>query len=601
MTTTINQKAKRQTNLFFVLCSFLLGITLTSCSDFLEIKQMNEIILEDFWDEKSDVENVVTGCYAELLSNDIRERMMVWGEGRSDNVAGGRDITNQLNLYNVLRENITAMNTYTKWDKFYTVINRCNTVMKYAPILNNVDPSFTQADLKATVAEMTALRSLCYFYLIRTFRDVPFSRQAYTDDDQPMDLPATPFYDVLDSLIYDLESVKGDAVTRYPLTEPRDQTGRITRDAIYAMLCEMYLWKQDYDNCIRYADMLIASKKDYFIEKVNTAGSLISAREAEQMLLRTNGYPLVCDNLNGSTYGKAYSDLFIKGNSFETIFELVYADNPASSGQTANAAISSLYGNSRNQKGSFVATSLITEDATKESGRTIFEDANKAFDVRLYTNFSSSTGYITKYATRAQDVNASHSKVSDNEKDTERGRTYYGDGENGSKWIIYRLSDIMLLEAEALCQQMTEGTDSVAASINREKLDKAFSLVNAINKRSICKNTLQAADTLKRSSYNSKSQMESLVERERRRELMFEGKRYYDLVRYAMRIGNTNDFASIMSKREDVNSGYVSNFFKKMDAIFWPYNYEEMRVNRNLKPNPAFGTGENESYEKTAK
>ena len=159
----------------------------------------------------------------------------------------------------------------------------------------------------------------------------------------------------------------------------------------------------------------------------------------------------------------------------------------------------------------------------------------------------------------------------------------------------------MLLEAEALCQQMTEGTDSAAVSMNREKLDKAFQLVNAINKRSICKNTLLAADTLKRNNYNSKSQMESLVQRERRRELMFEGKRYYDLVRYAMRAGNTNEFASIMSNREDVNQGFVSNFFKKMDAIFWPYNYEEMRVNRNLVPNPVFGTGENESYEKTSK
>ena len=601
MTTTINQKEKRQNNLFFVLCSFLFSVALASCSDFLEIKQMNEIILEDFWNEKTDVENVVTGCYAEMLENGIRERMMVWGEGRSDNVAGGRDITNQLNLYNVLRENITAMNTYTKWESFYTVINYCNTVLKYAPMLNNVDPSFTQADLKATIAEMTALRSLCYFYLIRTFRDVPFSREAFVDDDQRMDLPATPFYDVLDSLIYDLESVKADAVTRYPLTEPRDQTGRITRDAIYAMLCEMYLWRQNYDDCIRYAEMLIESRKEYFKEKVSTAGFHINANEAEQMLERTNGYPLECLHLSGSNYGSVYQNVFVDGNSFETIFELVYSDNPSSSGQKANSVIGDLYGNSQNKMGQWVAPNLLIEDAVKTDSRTIFEDVNKAYDVRLYTSFNSSSGYITKYATRKQDVDASASKVADNESNTDRNRTYFANGENGSKWVIYRLPDIMLLEAEALCQQMTDGTDSAAVSMNREKLDKAFQLVNAVNKRSICKNILQAADTLKRNSYNSKTSMENLVKRERRRELMFEGKRYYDLVRYAMRAGNTNEFASAMSNREDVNQGYVSNFFKKMDAIFWPYNYEEMRVNRNLVPNPVFGTGENESYEKTSK
>jgi hypothetical protein len=47
-----------------------------------------------------------------------------------------------------------------------------------------------------------------------------------------------------------------------------------------------------------------------------------------------------------------------------------------------------------------------------------------------------------------------------------------------------------------------------------------------------------------------------------------------------------------------VNQEYSQNFFKKMDAIFWPYNIEEMKVNRNLVANPAFGSGENSSYEK---
>jgi hypothetical protein len=38
-----------------------------------------------------------------------------------------------------------------------------------------------------------------------------------------------------------------------------------------------------------------------------------------------------------------------------------------------------------------------------------------------------------------------------------------------------------------------------------------------------------------------------------------------------------------------------------MDAIYWPYNLNEMKVNHNLVQNPAFGSGEDESYEKTTK
>ncbi len=66
-----------------------------------------------------------------------------------------------------------------------------------------------------------------------------------------------------------------------------------------------------------------------------------------------------------------------------------------------------------------------------------------------------------------------------------------------------------------------------------------------------------------------------------------------------MRSGNTDPVISAVTKRDDVNAQFAQNFFKKMDAIFWPYNIEEMKVNRNLVPNPVYGSGENTSYEKT--
>ena len=123
------------------------------------------------------------------------------------------------------------------------------------------------------------------------------------------------------------------------------------------------------------------------------------------MLLRTNGYPLVTDNLTGSSFGDAYKELFVDGNSHEVIFEIAHENSPVSTSTPANSAVEFLYGNSRDQMGAFVASSLVTEDAMKKSGRSIFEDANMALDSRLYTNCSASTGYITKYATQKQELN----------------------------------------------------------------------------------------------------------------------------------------------------------------------------------------------------
>ena len=566
-----------------------------SCSDFLEIKPQSEIILEDFWNEKADVDNVVMGCYSALQGDGVRRRMMIWGEARSENIMAGQNINNDANLYNILKENITAMNSYTTWDGFYDVINRCNTVLKYAPGVAAIDPGYTQGDLRATIAEVSALRDLCYFYLIRTFRNVPYSTVAFTDDDQKMDLPATPFYDVLDSLINDLESVKGDAVVRYPETQPRYQTGRITRDAIYAMLCEMYLWKQDYNNCIRYAELVIQSLKDSYEENrnKNNYGRTLSGASANYVDNRLNGYPLEADAASGNYFGDAYEAIFCEGASRETIFELSTDESPEANGYPSNSAVSTLYGNSTSKQGLFAAPAAVTDELATTSGRVIYEDKNKILDARLYQNCESETGNITKFAARTISINAtSASAVSPT-------YSYFTQNDNSSQWIIYRLPDVMLFEAEALCQQMQEGSEQSVIDYNAPLLEKAFTLVNAINKRSICKALLVDTDTLKLAEYNTKNLMEELVKRERHREFMYEGKRWYDLVRYAMRDGNTNQVISAVMKRENVNAQFAQNFFKKMDAVFWPYNIDEMKVNRNLVPNPVFGSGESTSYEKT--
>ena len=36
-------------------------------------------------------------------------------------------------------------------------------------------------------------------------------------------------------------------------------------------------------------------------------------------------------------------------------------------------------------------------------------------------------------------------------------------------------------------------------------------------------------------------------------------------------------------------------------SVSWPYNNDEIKVNKNLVQNPAFGSGENNSYQNTTK
>ena len=576
----------------------LMGMMQTGCTDFLQIDPQNELILEKFWTDKDDVHSIIAGCYSAFQSTDNVKAMMVWGEFRSDNIYAGDNVNSDGDLEKVLVENIDAKNKYTNWDGFYNVINRCNTVIHYAPGVAEKDPAYTQSELKADIAEVTALRSLAYFYLIRTFRDVPYSSEAFIDDSQKMDLPATKFEDVLDSLIYSLESIKGDAVRRYPDTTPLYQTGRITQDAVYAMLCEMYLWKQDYDNCIKYADLVIKSKKEIAEENRKLSSSYTSSGGSDPYTL-TNGYPLIPSQYTGKNFGNAYETIFgsdnnARRNAQEIIFQLVFSDTPQSSNMAANGAVDAFYGNGSSKIGLVAPPDFMLEERDAEAtNRVVFAASNKKVDARMYENFSTTDKNINKYTTDDITIEAQSStnvRVSYSSK--------YAQGQNGSNWIIYRLSDIMLLKAEALSQKLQEGSTEEVVDYNKPLLDEAFSLVNAVNKRSVCWPLAELKDTLVRDDYKDKTTMDKLVYQERQRELMFEGKRWYDLVRISRRTGNTSDLSVAALRKVQTSSALIQNKLSKMDAIYWPYNNEEVKVNKNLIQNPAFDSGEDKSYKK---
>lgn len=571
-----------------------MGVSLSSCSDFLEIKPLNDIVLENFWNEKSDVDNIVAGCYSAMQAQTFVDRCIIWGESRSDNMIGGNNIADVQSLSNIFKENINSSNEFTAWNSFYNIINRCNTVLKYAPSVAEKDPNYTHSDLLATEAEASALRDLCYFYLIRTFRDVPYYTYAYTDDNQNLAIPATKFDNVLDSLITDLEKVQDNALKVYPETKPLYNTGRVTQDAIHAMLADMYLWKGDFNNTVKYADMVIKAKMDKYKENLASGssggtivivnGNIVSGGGSNKLI---NGFPLINDNsTSGNFYGNAFGTIFGTGNSSESILELTYGNDNT---MLSNAAISYRYGNASSNPGHIKPADFISTDISDNS----FTVFHNMYDTRSYENIHNISGTlygINKYTTSYGQVDLSSASP----------KMTYGSPSAAAychtNWILYRLTDVMLMKAEAL-SQMVNTTDTTGAyhNYNDSILRVAFNLVNAINKRSY--GSTSSTDTLKYTNFNTKQSMENLVFDERQRELMFEGKRWYDLVRRSRRDGNTTYLIRAVIRKFTEGSSAAQSKLSKMDGIYWPYNENELKVNSYLVQNPAFGSGENNSYE----
>lgn len=568
---------KRRNTIYSIITAVATLLIFASCSDFLEVKPQNVTVEDEFWNEKADVDQMMTGLYASLQDAGVVKRMMIWGEFRSDNVTSGNNIEKDASLQKIFKEDIDASNGYTTWTPFYYIINSANTLIEHAPAVAATDPAFSTSELNADIAEASAIRDLCYFYLIRTFRDVPYTTVAYADDNQVMNLPATKFDDVLDSLIIDLERVQGNAVKNYPSsssTKALYQTGRITQDAIHAMLCDMYLWKKDYNKCIEYADMVIAS----MCQRAKDKGfyNRLSADEEA----RVNGYPLISDVFTNTVYGHAYNEIFGDGNSMESIFELTYMrdDNMPS-----NGAANDFYMFSKGDIVAGYAAPSTYVSGTEGQTNQVFSK----YDGRYYENMYN--GKISKgcFAVVNVDYSGGPEKVSTSHFSP------YAENKSKANWIIYRLTDVMLMKAEALTALMSDASE--LSDQDKNYMVQAFSLVNAVNKRSVCESVLK--DTLQANDYATKEKIENLVMTERQRELMFEGKRWYDLVCRSRRDGNTDYLRQQTLMKFTSNTSAISGKLAKMDYIYWPYNVDELKVNGNLKQNPAFGSGVDSSIE----
>lgn len=542
---------------------------LSSCSDFLDITPLNKVVLENFWTQKSEVNAVLMGCYESLESEESIIRMGVWGEMRSENILQGASIGNEYN--EILNENILPTNSLTKWNVMYQTINRCNTVCYYAPMVQKKDPNYTVNELNANIAEASFIRDLCYFYLIRTFRDVPLSFEPTIDDTKEFQIPATPMNAALDSLIKDLESVKDYAVKRYvddskmsnaqAASQAYENSSRVTRVAIYALLADLNLWRGNYDETIKYCDLIIDFKKNQYKEKIAQIGDLTDMQEFA-------GIPLILEAPAGSvTCGNAYNEIFGTGNSFESIFELYFRNNQ----QVKNKYVNEFFGKDR--LGSISGLSRYCKDAATGNS-----DLFTKNDCRVYaTSEKSNSRYaITKYVNSS--VSMDIKNVTDEKSlklTTSRGNAEY------ANWIIYRLTDVMLMKAEACILK------------GEAEYETAFTLINAVNKRAHNYTTSAAKDTLVFDDYRtSQEKMEQLLLDERNRELMFEGKRWYDLVRIAVRDGNNQRLVSEATKKYQDKVNALKIKLADPNIIFFPYNKEELKVNPFLKQNSAYGNTE---------
>ena len=567
-------------------CAFI-TLGTTSCDDFLTIYPSNEITEEQFWEDRTDLESGIRGCWKQFISQDIMERMVVWGECRSDNF----DLMTESwdDMKDLMNANLLETNSLFNWSAFYKTINFCNKVLQYGPLVVERDKSFTSEDWKPVEAEMKALRALNYFYLVRTFREIPFEFKPIGSEHDVKEHSGRQFMAevVLDSIINDVEAVKDNGMRQY--TNELDNKGRFTRESIYTLLADMYLWRaaknaspdsvakygsksqDDYQKVIEYCDAVL----DMYMERYDRDNPMGGGTSSEN---NENPYHLIRMNANGGTQDvvdDVYDEIFVQKNSRESILELQFDGSTNSNTCLYNYRNDNgLYRHRDNNTGLLQASApcqTVTRKIDNTSG--LFSQSDiRRWQSLVYTEAGQRVYSIGKYTYQS----ITHDNLEDNSEGTEN--TFISTGSFNSNWIIYRLSDVLLMKAEAITRLDAPTT---------EQLQDAFNCVTMILYRSNPSVTTDR-DKLSFTDYQEPSQLFDLVMRERRREFFGEGKRWFDLVRMAEHDGTTTNMLTLLLTKYATNTNAVRAKLASMNSLYSPVYENELKVNPNLHQNPAW-------------
>jgi starch-binding outer membrane protein, SusD/RagB family len=513
---------KTMKSLFIAL---LILSTFSSCGDWLNVIPQNQQVSETYWYSQEDVDAVVCAGYY-YLRDMVTGSLIPYGELR-----GG-------SIYNITGSKLQSFQvkptdeSICDWGDFYQIINIANSVLSNAGKAQESDETYEDEELNAHYCEAYFLRALCYFYLVRNWRDVPLITVPFENDTYSYQIAKSTEKEILLQIKSDIKTALNTGAAKEFYETTWETKGRATKWALYALMADVCLWSSDstdYETAIQYCDELINAPSGH-------APALLTA----------------------ATHSSWFS-IFNPGNSNESIFEIQwnYEEDQTNTLPILfdNTSSSRLYQLSSKLVGEFNTEYAYTKNSSQEleAVRTMYGGYFTQYPEAYST---ATSGWVWKYCGSLT--------LSD-----KRTSTYYD-----PNFIIYRMAEVYLMKAEALVLRNETG--------DRQE---AVNLINAIRVRS----------NLKEMEYTDDLSEEELLEQilyERRIELVGEGKCWYDELRMGRRDNNKYKEVFLVGKVTDydqqASESWLMSVLSDDDALFLPISQTEIKANKKLVQNPYY-------------
>ncbi len=513
------------TNTRILLLASLLIFTNSGCEKQLDVQSSRQANEAGHWTTFEDARSGLIGMYG-LFRAALANNNAHWLLG--DLRAGDFKSVFRPDLKAIIDGNLNAsypaLQSITDWRRFYAVINACNLFIERAEGCLK-DKRYTESYYRLDIAQARSLRAFAYFYMVRIWGDVPLITKTQEGSFEP--LPRTDKNLVLSFAEQELIAAAprlpylysgNDPEQLFPanyygLTQSQWLNTAFNKLAAYSLLAHIAAWQGRYLDVAVYTEFIVNNYSKSNLTMLST-GDLVGQS----------------GSLGGVFNGG--------GDNFNQLIGFNFINNrgETTSGghiEQLTLANTTIYPMSKQLPDIYV---------TKDSISGIFP-ANNPYDQRFGTDTSTRanllfTAYFENYSAEIPVF--------------KKIRVVDGAASNTGEFAVFnssivftRLEEIRLLRAEALAV-----LGQSAAALQELNAVRGNRGVNSISAGA-------STDILKE------------VFDERRRELMGEGWRWYDQVRYNRVKRNNPAFNALLD-----NGG-----------IYWPIAQDVLNRNPNLVQN----------------
>ncbi len=507
--------------------------SMTSCND-LELAPIDYYGSGNFWKNEAQVVGFIDGAHNQFRTHNFDYWLIGEARGGTLVAEGASSLDQNISYLNEKNQIFTAaIPNSSSWFNFYGRILNLNDAIK------NISEAYflSEANQSYYLGQVYGLRAWYYFLLYRTYGGVPIKTGIELLENAPT--TATPLYTARSTPRETLDFIKNDINTseNHFVNSGKETTLARSRWSYYATLmlkAEIYLW----------------SAKVTTDDQVPSASDLTTSKEALDKVVASGKFNLL----------SSYADVFAhdqKENN-EIIFTMAYLENEASTPFGSFMYYPQNFNNKYDEDGN----PFPNNDPLQLGGGLLFNEykfelfqAFDAQDTRRATTFLSFYSNAAKTAGRGIAmikylgfINSSNTRV------------------YSSDVPVYRYADLLLMYAEI---------------INKQGGDPS-SYINQIRQRAYGSDYDTALHAYTHTSF---ADSELAILKERDKEFVCEGKRWFDIRRMQDASGNPLVFSAEASYGTTTP---ILNQATEAHKLLWPIDSEVLNRDPLVEQTPGY-------------